>query len=178
MLKNSPKKYGLVAKFLHWLTAITVIALFAVGLWMVDLDYYDAWYTKAPYYHKSVGILLGLLMVLRMLWRISNTTPVPPKNHQLWEIQSARLAHGLFYLLIFLMIISGYLISTADNRSIDVMGWFEIPSLGSLIDNQEDTAGLIHEWLAYVLIGLASIHGIAALKHHFYDKDETLKRMI
>lgn len=76
------------------------------------------------------------------------------------------------------MIISGYLISTADERPIEVFGWFSVPSFGSFIDNQEDIAGTIHEWLAYVLIALASVHALAALKHHFIDKDNTLKRML
>ena len=78
----------------------------------------------------------------------------------------------------FFIIISGYFISTADGRGIEVFSLFEIPGFGSFIENQEDIAGEIHKWLAYTLIGLSLLHGFAALKHHFVDKDDTLNRMI
>ena len=178
MLKNTTDQYGWIAKLFHWVVALSVFGLFAVGIWMVDLDYYNSWYTQAPFLHKSAGVLLAVIMLCRLIWRIINITPAPLTSHTHWEVITARIAHGLFYSLIFLMVISGYLISTADDRPIDVFGWFEIPSLGSLIDNQADIAGLAHEWLAYLLIALASIHALAALKHHFIDKDTTLKRMI
>lgn len=74
--------------------------------------------------------------------------------------------------------ITGYLISTADGRGIDVFEIITIPAFGSIIENQEDIAGLIHKWLAYLLILLAALHAFAALKHHFIDKDNTLNRMI
>ena len=70
------------------------------------------------------------------------------------------------------------MISTADGRSIEVFSWFEVPALGSVIDNQEDIAGEVHKYLAYGLIGLVILHAIAALKHHIIDKDATLTRMI
>ena len=178
MLKNTQQKYGLIAKVIHWLVALTVIGLFAVGLWMVELDYYSAWYTKAPYYHKSVGIVLAMIMLFRLAWKFANISPNPVSNHSAREVLGAKIAHWLFYILILMMIISGYLISTADDRSIEVFGVFEVPALGSVFENQEDTAGLIHEWLAYVLIALASFHALAALKHHVLDKDDTLKRML
>ena len=73
---------------------------------------------------------------------------------------------------------SGYLISTADERGISVFGLFEVPGFGSLIDNQEDLAGVVHKYAAYLVIGLTLLHAAAALKHHFIDKDETLTRML
>ena len=76
------------------------------------------------------------------------------------------------------MFLSGYLISTADGRGIEVFNWFEVPGLGSFIENQEDLAGQVHEYAAYILIGLSSLHALAALKHHFMNKDNTLKKML
>ena len=161
---------------LHWLSALTVIALFAVGYWMVELTYYSEWYRTAPYYHKSVGLLLALVTLGRVLWTFSQSRPVGLGKP--WEVMASKAAHITIYLLLFCLFISGYLISTADGRGIDIFTWVTIPSLGELIENQEDVAGLIHEWLAYVLISLALIHGLAALKHHFVNKDVTLKRML
>ncbi len=178
MLKNTFQAYGAMTKIVHWLVAVVVLGLFALGLWMVDLTYYDEWYRSAPHYHKSIGILLAVVMIFRTVWRLCNVRPEVPIEHTLFEKKAAHSAHIILYVMIFLMVLTGYLISTADNRGIEVFNWFEVASLGSFFENQEDIAGDIHRWLAYGLIGLVSVHSIAALKHHFIDKDNTLKRML
>ena len=178
MLKNSPTSYGLVSKALHWTLALTVFGLFAVGVWMVELGYYDSWYQRAPHYHKSVGILLAVAMLFRLFWRWFNPKPAALNTHSAFEQYAAHLAHIGIYLLVFLIALAGYLISTADGRVISVFNWFDVPALGALIENQEDIAGDIHRWLAYTLIGLVVLHALAALKHHFIDKDTTLSRML
>jgi cytochrome b561 len=76
------------------------------------------------------------------------------------------------------LMFSGYLISTADGREVDVFNLFSLPAMPFSIDNQEDIAGDVHEILAWTLILLSTIHGLAALKHHFVDRDNTLKRML
>lgn len=175
MLKNSNSRYGLVAILLHWVTAAVVVGLFAVGWWMVELNYYSEWYRTAPHWHKSVGILLCGLVVLRIVWKLLNRGPMPLGKR--WEQRLASVAHFLLYSLMLAIFTSGYLISTADGRGIDVFDWFTVPSIGELIENQEDIAGLVHEYLAYGLICLVVVHALAALKHHFIDKDDTLRRM-
>lgn len=177
MVSNSPHSYGLIAIILHWLSAITVFALFAVGYWMVDLDYYSQWYKVAPDTHKSVGLILLLATLFRLLWSISQPS-VRPLSDNSFERLSAKAAHKLLYLLLLLVMVSGYFISTADGRGIDVFNWFTVPSFGQLINNQEDLAGLVHEYAAYLLIGLVLLHALAALKHHFFNKDKTLIRII
>lgn len=143
---------------------------------MVDLDYYSQWYKTAPHYHKSAGLVLAFLTVLRLVWKIRQ---IPPKTlGKDWERVVAKLAHRLLYILLASLFVSGYLISTADGRGIDVFNWFTLPSLGEFIEDQEDTAGQLHEWFAYGLIGLAFLHAMAALKHHSLDKDRTLSRML
>lgn len=177
MLKNTPNRYGLISISLHWLVAVTVIGLFALGLWMSELEYYDTWYQRAPDVHKGIGILLFLVMLLRVAWRAINSKPQPETNHAAWERRLAGIAHTLLYLLPFAVMIAGYLISTADGRPIDVFGLFEVPATLSGGENQEDIAGEAHELLAFTLIGLVVLHAGAALKHHFIDRDNTLKRM-
>jgi cytochrome b561 len=178
MLKNSEQSYGWLSKCLHWLVALAVFALFALGYWMVGLDYYSEWYKAAPHYHKSMGILLALTVLVRLIWRVSNPRVKPLANHQPWEVTLAHWVHGLLYVLLLVLFVSGYLISTADGRAIDVFNWFSVPSLGALIENQEDIAGWIHKWVAYSLMVLVGFHLVGALKHHWIDKDETLKRMM
>ena len=176
MWKNTQHSYGWLSITLHWVSALCVIALFAVGFWMVDLNYYSEWYRTAPHYHKSVGLLFAALTLLRLIWVTLNPRPVSEGKPV--ERRLAAVAHKIMYLLLFTLFLSGYLISTADGRGIEVFDWFTVPALGAFIENQEDVAGWVHEWLAYTLISLAVLHALAALKHHFFDKDKTLRKML
>ena len=175
---DETQAYTLTARLLHWCMAITVIGMFILGLWMVDLGYYDPWRKDAPEIHKSIGILLFVLMAFRLFWRWFKGVPAPLSSHSKLERVGAHAAHMALYGLMFAIMISGYLISTADDRPISVFGFFDVPALGSLFANQEDIAGDIHLVLAISVIGVAALHALAALKHHFVDKDQTLMRMI
>jgi cytochrome b561 len=177
-MNNTQTYYGYISMFFHWLSAITIFTLFGLGFYMVDLGYYDQWYTAAPKLHESIGILLFIFMVFRLIWRYTQLKPAHLASHSNLERKAGKFIHSILYLLIFLIMISGYLISTGDDRGIDVFDLFMVPSFGAFIENQEDLAGLIHEWLAYTVITLSLLHAMAALKHHFIDKDDTLNRMI
>lgn len=175
--RNSSSNYGATSILLHWLVALAVIGLFALGYWMVGLNYYSSWYRTAPDIHKAVGILLFVAMLARVLWRFISPGPAPLASHGAATRLATKLGHGLLYIGLFVLMISGYLISTADGRAIPVFGWFEVPALISGIPNQADIAGLVHEYLAWGLIIFSGIHALAALKHHFVDRDATLRRM-
>lgn len=170
-------RYNNLSISLHWLMALVVFGLFALGFWMVDLTYYSSWYKTAPYWHKSVGILLAALLLLRLFWRFKAGKPaaLPDQNRRLQQM--AALVHLLLYLLLLAIVLTGYLISTADGRGIEVFSWFEVPGMGELFAEQADIAGALHKWFAYVLMALVVLHAAGALKHHFVDKDTTLKRM-
>ncbi len=174
--RNTPDGYGWISILLHWLVAAAAIGLFGLGLWMVELGYYDPWYQRAPAIHKGIGVLLFAVLLLRLGWKYRNSTPRPLGRP--WEQTSARLVHPLLYLLLLALIASGYLISTADGRAIDVFGLFSVPATLSGLEHQEDIAGEVHEVLAYALIALTVLHALAALKHHFVDRDATLQRML
>lgn len=176
-LRNNEQRWGLITVSIHWITAIVVIGMFSLGLWMVELTYYDQWYRQAPFIHKSIGVLLFLLTVARLLWRSLNPKPVELEEHTPIERRAAHIVQTLIYLLLFSIMISGYLISTADGRSVDVFNWFSIPATLHDFEQQEDIAGLIHLVLAISLITLVTLHAAAALKHHFIDRDRTLLRM-
>lgn len=178
MLRNHSSHYGIISVLLHWSAAIVIVGLFAVGYWMVDLSYYSSWYRTAPHWHKSIGIVLLLLMILRLLWRVISISPAPVVTHSKWERVSSKLAHMLLYAGVFAIIVTGYLISTADGRAIQVFNWFEVPGLGELFSQQADIAGDLHRYFAYAVIALAVLHAAAAVKHHVIDKDPTLKRML
>jgi len=175
---NTDKTYGLVAILLHWLMALVIFGLFGLGLYMVELTYYDALYKTLPFIHKSIGILLAMIFVLRIVWRLVNVSPAPVAGMSAMEERLAGLVHRAFYLLIACIMFSGYLISTADGKAISVFDLFSVPASITSIPEQEDTAGLVHQYLAYSLIALVVLHAAAALKHHFVKRDVTLRRML
>lgn len=176
--RNSPAEYGWIAIVLHWLGALAIIGLFALGLWMTGLPYTHSWYNQAPDIHKSVGVLLIALIAFRLLWRWANPLPAFEPGMPDWERIAARGAHALMYGLIIVVLVSGYLIPTADGSWISVFGWFSTPPVVLGIERQEDLAGWVHYWGAWALIVLAAVHTLAALKHHFIERDRTLKKML
>ncbi|WP_114764694.1 cytochrome b [Vibrio rhodolitus] len=175
-MQQEVKNYNLIARALHWVSAIVVITMFAVGLWMVDLSYYSEWYRTAPHWHKSIGILFAALTLFRLTWKV--VTASPKVEGKAIEKLAAKAVHGMMYLVLFTLFISGYLISTEDGRGIDVFSLFTIPALGALFENQADISGEIHFYAAWALIIMASVHALAAIKHHVIDKDNTLRKMI
>lgn len=177
MLRNTRNHWGWLHIAFHWLTALTVIGLFALGLWMVELTYYSPWYHRAPDIHKSLGVLLFGLVAVRLLWRLANPVPADEPGPRL-EHRLAHAAHWLIYLLLFAIIATGYLIPTAAGEGISVFGWFEVPALATDIENLEDIAGRLHLWLAWTLIALVTLHVAGALKQHFINRNRTLKRML
>ncbi|WP_076588764.1 cytochrome b [Vibrio ostreicida] len=175
-MASEVKNYNAVARVFHWVSALVVIAMFAAGLWMVDLTYYSEWYRTAPHWHKSVGLLLAGFTVLRVIWKV--TTSAPHIEGNTLEKIGARLVHLAMYLVLFVLFASGYLISTEDGRGIDVFNWFSVPGLGALFDDQADLSGDIHFYAAWSLIVMAGVHALAAIKHHVINKDNTLRKMI
>lgn len=176
MLGNSSQRYGWVSIAIHWLMALAIFGMFGLGVWMVELEYYDAWYHKAPWVHRSVGLLLLGLLIFRLVWRLANAMPeIMGKS---WERVIALWVHRGHYLIMFALMISGYLISTADGRGIDLFGWFDVPALLPAEKGREELAGFIHRIIAWGFMGYVAMHAAAALKHHFVDRDSTLLRML
>lgn len=176
--KNSSTRFGHLSVLLHWLMALAVYGMFALGLWMVTLGYYDSWYHPAPELHKSIGITLFAVMILRVIWRFISPPPKPLSSYSTLTRLSAVSVHLLLYGILFAIFISGYLISTADGKPIEVFGLLSVPATLEGVAGQADLAGDIHLWLAWSVVILSGLHALAALKHHFIDRDNTLKRML
>ena len=177
-LRNSSSRYGWVSVFMHWGVALAVFGLFALGLWMVGLDYYSTWRKDAPDLHKSIGLVLFAVMLVRVVWRFISPPPPTLESYSRMTRLGAKFGHSFLYLALFAVMIAGYLISTADGVGIPVFGLFEVPALISGLPDQADTAGVIHFYLAWVLVIFSGLHALAALKHHFIDRDATLTRML
>lgn len=177
-IKNTRSRYGWLSVSIHWLMALAVIGMFALGIWMRQLSYYDPWYKDGPTIHKSIGILLFILLLARIVWRNINIRPNDDPALKAWERITAHLTHFALYGLMLALMIAGYLISTADGRPIDVFNLFSVPATLHGLADQEDIAGEIHEILAWALVLLAGVHALAALKHHFINRDSTLLKML
>lgn len=177
MIRNTKSSYGWISIGFHWLMAMAVMGLFGLGLYMVELGYYDSWYRSSMDLHKSIGLILAFVYVCRLLWNWSQSSPMVIAD-KAWQALAAKLIHRLLYLLLVAIMCSGYLISTADGRSIEIFGLVSVPALPFSFEQQEDIAGFIHWCLAWGLMILVALHAAAALQHHFILKDNTLKRML
>lgn len=162
---------------LHWLIATLVFSLFFVGIWMVELGYYDPWYHLGRWWHKGLGVLVMTLLLLRWLWQSFHAKTVSLLVVGSWQDKLSCSLHHFMNILVVLIGVSGYIIVTAKGQSLLVFDWFSIPALWQGIANLEDWAGEAHCYLAYGLMGFVVVHILAALKHHFVDKDAVLLRI-
>ena len=176
MWRNSRRGWGWPVSVMHWLSALAIIGLFALGWWMTSLGYYDRWYQLGPWWHRSVGVVLFVITLLRLVWRAMQ--PTPQAHGSRIEQRAARIGHALLYALLLLVMISGYLISTADGRAISVFGLFDVPALLSGMKDQATLAGDVHWYAAWALVILSLGHAAAAFKHHLMEGQDTLRRML
>lgn len=172
---NNEYSYGLVAILLHWLIAIGLIGLFASGLWMTNLDYYDPWYHRAPALHISVGVVFTLLVLLRIIWSLFSHSPQQLVS-RIFTLM-AQAMHVFLHLLPLLIAVSGYLMVTAEGQGAGVFSLFELPPLLEAASERADSAGRFHLWFAWGLMVLSLAHAAAAVYHHIVLHDAVLVRM-
>lgn len=175
LLKNSTSRYGKIAIILHWIMALLLICLVILGLYMVELPI-GLEKLKMYGWHKEYGILALMLVIVRFTWRLTNKTPY--LNIPLLEKIAARTVHWLFYVFMFALPITGWLVTSAAGLPVSFFGLFVLPNL---VPSDSQSLALyeeIHEWLGYGLIATFFLHTAAALKHHFINKDDILKRML
>ncbi len=178
MLKNSSENYGTVSKTLHWSIALLIVGLIWLGWYMVDLTYYDTWYNDSLTLHKSFGMLVLALALVKVAWVSYSKLPNYSPTLEPWERVGARITHAILFLAMFAIPISGYFISTSAGDPVSIFGWFEISALFSIGEEPRDIAIELHYYLAYATAGLVVLHALAALKHQFVDKDGALGKML
>jgi len=175
-IKDRGNRYGGLSIVTHWLIAILVMGMLAFGLTIEDLPKSDT-ADDLIAIHKSIGILVLLLAVWRILWRVFNGFPEEIAAMRPWQQVAARAMHYALILGVLAMPLSGYVGSAAAGYPVDFFGMFSLPTLpkSKLLAS---IAGETHEILGMLLIVLIALHALAALKHHFIDRDGTLKRML
>ena len=165
------------AKWLHWLIALMVFGLLGVGLYMTDMRISPQ---KIQLYmtHKSVGLTVLMLMLVRIVYRLKNPTPALPESIPGWQKAASHISHVLLYLLLFAMPISGWLMNSASGFPMKYFGLVRVPDL--IARSQENLAlfKAVHFYIAWTLMAVIAVHVLAALKHHFIDRDSVLRRML
>lgn len=174
-LKNSESRFGLVNILLHWIMAILIIGMLALGLYMVSLPI-SLEKLKLYGWHKEYGFIVLALATFRLFWRLTNITP--HLSLPFLEMLAARAMHWAFYVLMFAMPISGWLITSAAGLPASFFGLFTLPGLINPNEEYRQLFQWVHQWLGYGLIAAIVLHASAALKHHFINKDDILRRMI
>ena len=169
--KNTVDSWGSVSRFFHWLIVVLILFQGTTGLLRHELpDGIMNW-------HKSFGITILLLAIARVIWRIYAGAPKPVEGTSRAQALAASFMHGLLYLLIFIMPITGWIVSDSGKRPLN---WFGIPmpDLVALNEATHKTFEYWHEQMFWVLVVVASAHMLAALYHHMFVRDRTLTRML
>lgn len=174
-IRNSDTHFGLIAILLHWIIAILIIGLLALGLYMVELPIS---LEKLKFYgwHKEYGLLVLALVIVRLGWRLINITP--NLSIPFLEKIAARAVHWAFYGFMFAMPITGWLVTSSAGLPASFFGLFTLPNLVAASQENLLFYSDIHKWLGYGLIATIILHTLAALKHHFINKDDILRRML
>ena len=168
--------YTGVAVVLHWLVALLILGSFVVGTYMVELDL-SPWKLKVYSWHKWTGVTIFLLVPLRLAWRVTHRPPGLPAAMPEWQRHAAAISHALLYLLMFAVPVSGWLMSSAAGFPVVYFGVFQLPDLVAKDKELFELMKSVHYVLNKALLVLVLLHVVAALKHHFVDRDEVLRRM-
>lgn len=174
----APDRYSGPAIALHWLIAVLIVCGFYIGWIMTDIPGFTP--TKLKYFswHKWIGVTVFALAVLRVLWRAGHRAPPLASGTPLWQKGAAHAVHGLLYLLMLAIPVTGYLYSSAAGIQVVYLGIVPLPTLIGPDDALKVVLRSVHIWLNYTLLVLVILHVLAALKHQFIDRDGLLGRML
>lgn len=175
---TAANRYTRTAMLLHWLMALGIVTAFGMGLTMTDMPGITPTKLRLFNWHKWLGVTLLALATLRVLWRLSHTVPPLPASMPKWQQFVAEFTHYALYVLLFAIPLSGYFYSLAAGFPIVYLGLIPLPVLIDPNPELKPLLKAVHFWLNMGLAGLVIAHVGAALKHHFIDRDDILKRML
>ena len=169
-------EYSSASKWFHWLIAVVVISLLSLSFFLKDLP--DKYIGTAFLIHKSLGLTVLFLAMLRIIWIVRCGRPSLPNGMPFWERVFSRVVQLSFYFLLIIMPLSGWIMSVASKHIPSFFGLFYLPlpiepskPLATFMDNT-------HVTIAWIFISLIILHVAGALKHHFYNKDDVLRKML
>lgn len=176
-MTESTRKYSLPAISLHWLLAVLIIGLLALGWYMVDIERGTP--ARGFYFnlHKSIGLVVGVLLVLQLGWRAGHRPPPLPSALGAWQIRATRIAHALLYVLIVTMVVSGYVEANFTKYGVKFFG-IPLPPWGPEDERMSAVFATIHEYAVYAFTLLLVGHVGAALYHLIIRRDTVFQRML
>jgi len=176
-MKTVSKHYTLLAIGLHWWVALLILLAFPLGIYMHDLPFSPT-KLKLFSWHKWIGVSVFLFVVIRIYWRLRHSQPALPDSIANWQKLATHIVHGLLYLLMLAIPLSGWLMSSAKGFQTVWFGVLPIPDLLGKDKELGNLLAIVHKTLNFSLLLLVAVHVLAALKHHFIDKDMILRRML
>ncbi len=175
-LKSNDSRWGSIAQWLHWLMALAILGNGVLGLIMVDMS---RGMSKLNIFaiHKSVGLTVLGLLILRVCWRMFDRKPLDEPMPR-WQRLAAHASHGVLYLFMLAIPLSGWVYNSAHGYPLQWFKWFNLPALVEKNEAISDIAGETHEILFWVLTAVLVVHVGGALVHHVFERDNTLLRML
>ena len=176
-LRNTATSWGAVAKVFHWLLALLIIGQLILGrvaeAMRISPQKFDLFV-----WHKSIGISILALALLRLIWRLRNPPPLAPQSVASWERRAANVGHGLLYLLMIVVPATGWWISDTSRIPFRLFWSIPVPNLMDADRDLSKLAGGVHEILTTLLLAVVVGHILAALRHQFMQHNEILSRML
>lgn len=172
-----PGGYPASSKWLHWLVALCVLTTVPIGLslpYTAPGPFQDGLYN----FHKSLGVVILVLMVLRLLNRFIVGAPAPEPTIERWQRAASSAVHGSLYVLLIVQPIVGYWANSAFGASTPMFGMFELPPIVAANQDLAGTLFTIHRWIGILIALLVAVHIAAALQHYFIIRDGVLQRML
>lgn len=176
-LRNSSRAWGAVSKSLHWVVVLLILGQWALMQRAESLPL-GAAKLQAINWHKSLGMTILALAIIRLVWRLLNPVPSLAGLTRPWERRLAWVSHLLLYASIFALPLSGWLMSSARNYPVSWFGRWQFPDLVAPSQALYQQMNAVHHWLFAFLVCVALLHAAGALKHHFIDRNEVLRRML
>ncbi len=173
------KQYTNIAKSLHWLVAGLIISQYVLAELAESAKKNDQILDQLALLanHKSIGITILVLALIRLLYRFKNPAPTLPSSMSAWQIQASKTSHFLLYGFLFALPITGWLMSSAKSYSVSYFNLLALPDFIAPNEGLAEQLQSAHYYLGEALFYIALLHIAAALKHHFIDKDDVLKKM-
>ena len=176
-IRNTHASWGAGAKLFHWLMAALILAQIALGLAAANWHLSPTKLTLF-FWHKSTGMLILALALLRLLWRLANPTPALPAGTPAWERAAARASHALLYCAMIALPVTGWIVNSAANVPLKIFHLVPLPAIVAPDKATENLAALAHFWIFTLFGVLLALHAGAALRHHVVKRNDVLARML
>jgi cytochrome b561 len=175
--QTTKTRYTGAAIGLHWLIALAIFGTFILGMYVSDLPF-SPQRLRLIAYHKWIGVTIFLFVAFRVFWRLTHPAPPLPNSIPPWQKAASAISHGLLYVLMVIIPLSGWIYSSAAGVPVVYLGLVQLPDLVGADKALAANLKLLHKALNFTLAGIVIVHVLAALKHHFLERDEVLARML